>query len=352
MKFQGIVAFKRIMGAFAVLACIGPVAGCSSEDDGRTFEEEETSSTTDKDEPCDERLEYCDERLEYCESREEDQSEIISETIEVTNFYEQTVRWGTTNIAFDSAEVLTDTHIFDGEVEFVDRELHLLGTVENRLEKTTSFGPQWVLILEDGTRIGGSQNESVRLEPEASGSFQVDFELPDEASLQGALVEPSSSTFAGEQLYLRVPLDREFESPYPFTIDELDGLEMRTLNPASVTQWEMKILSAQVTLNTDYNLWRPHYGKKFVELVIQAVLLDDAVNDNFWDKDFELRVDGFSVFGRMDGELLYINQGFTDGLVFEIDDEVTDFDFLFDLGHPGVEDETQWVSVHLPPIAE
>lgn len=264
-------------------------------------------------------------------------------------FFPQTVRWRRREIALEKALLRSDIHQTGDYVEEYS-ELILKGSVRNRVAETGTFDPSWTLILKDGTRAVGYQ-ESVRLEPEVTEAFRVSFDLPEGADLKGALIEPLSDTVVGEPRPLRIPFDEEFESPYPFVIEELQGLKMETLNPESSSQWKMKVQSALVTLDSDYGSYdwgsRPEYGNKLIELVIEAELLEGRIPDNFWGLDFELRVDGERVRGDMDGEVLSAGERHTDGLTFEIDEDVNEFEFHYQLESAG-DPKPQVVVVQLP----
>lgn len=338
-----LVEFHKIP-AFALLTAASSLAACGGGDSCKDTDECIETSTENED------GELNDDLDDDTWQEEEKVREVISETAPLEIFYPQSVRWRHFNLTFEAAELFTETYTEASIPYRIDRTLTLSGTVENRLEKTESFNPNWILVLADGEEIYGDQSEDTELEPEATGSYQVVFDLPESADLEGALIEPSIRGHLGEEKVLRVPLDQAFESPYPFVIDSLNGLKMQSVDPESHNQWEMTILSAQITLNTDgYGDGRPDYGIKFVELVIEAVLVSGN-DDIFSDNDFELLVDGYSVLGHMNIELLHTNQRATDILLFEIDEEVTEFEFLYDLDCCTDGIEPQRVLVTLPPV--
>jgi hypothetical protein len=73
------------------------------------------------------------------------------------------------------------------------------------------------------------------------------------------------------------------------------------------------------------------YGKKYIELIVDAHLLATSVNSLFSYNTFELNVGGFSVYASVEGGVLQKNQRETNIILFEVDEDVTEFDFIYDL---------------------
>lgn len=89
---------------------------------------------------------------------------------------------------------------------------------------------------------------------------------------------------------------------------------------------------------------------KFVELIIEVILREGSINAYFGRNDFELLIDGYPLDGSMSGGVLNVGERVTDTLVFQIDEEVTEFEFLYDLDCCTDGIEPQRVLVTLPPV--
>ncbi len=280
---------------------------------------------------------------------------INEENIDVPDFVEQPFRYKAIDYSLTQASLHRTATCVD-EITTMDDELVIRGTATNRIDEGRSFALDFGLLLADGTSIGGYADERKRLEPEGQSDFVFRFALPDDASLAGAQLQPTDRHDAGEFERVWIPLDAPYVPSYPFNIPELTDLEAKTLSGDSSDQWSMKVLSALVTMDSDYDGGRhAAFGKKFVELIVNVQLHDAPSNALLGYNTFELMVDGFSVYPKIEGGLLYKNQQETDIILFEIDDEVTQFDFVYDLDRLQESDNdfgmtSKAVSVQLPPL--
>lgn len=255
----------------------------------------------------------------------------VEENLKLAGFVSQSFRYKAMDYTLESAVTQRTTACEDKQID-VSEVLVLEGTTTNRIAKTLSVDLELRLFLADGTRIGGTASKQELLDPEAEGTFAFEFELPRGVSLAGAMIEPSETSDAGEFHRVRIPLDAVKNATYPFAIPELAMLEAQTLSEDSYNHWKMKVLSASVTLDTDYGDGKhARYGKKFVELIVDAHLVVSPVNSIFWYNDFEMNVGGFSVYPNVEGDVLEENQRETNIILFEIDESVTEFDFIYDL---------------------
>lgn len=255
----------------------------------------------------------------------------VEEDIEVPGFVSPSFRYKAIDYTLESAITHRTTVCKDEKID-VTEVLVLHGTATNRIAQTLELDLDLRLALSDGARLSGTK-EAIRLvPPEGTADFTFQFKLPSEVILAGAKIEPKSSSDAGEHHRVSIPLDAILSPPYPIVIEELAALEAKTLSEDSRDQWSIKVLSATVTLDTDYDGGEhAPYGKKYIELIVDAHLLATSVNSLFSYNTFELNVGGFSVYPSVEGGVLQKNQRETNIILFEVDEDVTEFDFIYDL---------------------
>jgi len=282
----------------------------------------------------------------------------VEENIELSGFVSQSFRYKAIDYTLESAVTQRTTVCEDEQID-VDEVLVLQGNATNRIAKTLFVDLGLRLILPDGMRISGTTAKSTTLAPEAEGTFAFQFKLPKGVSLAGAKIEPMSTRDAGEFHRFLISLDAVDNATYPFAIPELGTLEAETLSEDSVDHWNMKVLGANVTLDSDYDSGKhARYGKKFIELIVDAHLVVSPVNSLFWYNTFELSVGGVSVYPSIEGHLLEQNQRETNIILFEVDESVTEFDFIYDLDDIDASDNSpdfgttqKAISVRLPAPA-
>lgn len=255
----------------------------------------------------------------------------VEEDIEVPGFVSPSFRYKAIDYTLESAITHRTTVCKDEKID-VTEVLVLHGAATNRIAQTLELDLDLRLALSDGARLSGTK-EAIRLvPPEGTADFTFQFKLPSEVSLAGAKIEPESSSDAGEHHRVSIPLDAILSPPYPIVIEELATLEAKTLSEDSRDQWSIKVLSATATLDTDYDGGEhAPYGKKYIELIVDAHLLATSVNSLFSYNTFELNVGGFSVYPSVEGGVLKQNQRETNIILFEVDEDVTEFDFIYDL---------------------
>lgn len=255
----------------------------------------------------------------------------VEEDIDLPNFVSPSFRYKAIDYTLESA-VTRRTTVCKSEKIDVTEVLTLQGVATNRLTRSLSLDLELRLILSDGSRLSGTKESTRSLAPEEKANFIFHFKLPKEASLAGARIEPDSTGDAGDHHAVLIPLDTVFHPSYPTVIAELATLEAKTLSPDSRDQWSIKVLSATATLDTDYDKGKhARYGKKYIELIVDAHLIATNVNSLLWYNTFELNVGGFSVYPSVQASLLERNQRETSIILFEVDDDVTEFDFIYDL---------------------
>jgi hypothetical protein len=264
----------------------------------------------------------------------------VEEDIVLPGFVPKSFRYKAIDYTLESAVTQRTTICEDEQVD-VDDVLVLQGKATNRLEKSLLVDVDLRLILSDGTQISGTPQEWLDLDPEAQDTFAFQFKLPEGASLAGSKLEPKSTRDAGEHHRVSIPLDAVYNPTYPLAIPELGMLEAETLSEDTVDHWRMKVLSATVTLDSDYDTGKhAGYSKKFVELIVDAHLVVSSVDSIFWYNTFELNVGGFSVYPKIQANVLKQNQRETVIILFEVDENVTEFDFIYDLEGAGLSENS------------
>ena len=278
-------------------------------------------------------------------SGSDEESEAGPSVIPFDQLVQQTVPWFDVDVTVESAETRRATVAsFSGNVLKSGHFVTL--TVQNRTRFATELGYQhWDLILADGTRVAG-ETERLDFGPRDALSRELFFYDDSGQTLEGAHLELNGSEY-GEFRPLNIPLDALVDAEPVLELPEVVG-QVIAAEPAEDAPWQHEILFARVSYNSDgYNgeeRARAEYGKKLLDLVVRSTNLNGS-SLNLFDERYHLNVNGVGVSTQSSiNELPEVGEPVEVPIVFQIDEDVTEFDIELNIGP---ESPPIWSTIHV-----
>lgn len=275
-----------------------------------------------------------------------DESETTRDVVPFAQFIPQTVPWFDVDVTVESAasgsEVIESTWSDD-----VENGHAITLTVQNRTHFATGIPDQhWDLILADGTRVAGKTSH-LDFGPRDALAIELWFEDESSPTLEGAHLELNGDVY-GEFRPLLIPLDALVDSEPVLELPQIVGQSVPA-PPVNDALWQHEVVSAQVSYNWDryngYKSARAHFGKKLLGLVVRSTIIGSSSHQNLFAGRFHLSVNGLGVSpdSRVQ-ELPDPNAPVEVPVVFQIDEDVTEFDVEFAVGPSG---SPQWETLHV-----
>jgi len=311
------------LGLIALLVASQP--GCSMNTDEPTGSRDSVEEDTSDSDP-------------YDASTAADSSDVsIEPTGEFVPFDQlvpQTVPWFDVDVSIESAE--SRTRVVETLLGGYEENSHRLTvTVQNRTRFATELNFQhWDLILADGTRLAG-EKDHFDFGPLDALPLELWFDDDSDQGLEGAHLELNGSKY-GVYLPLSIPLDAPVAAEPVLELPALVG-QLFPTQPNEESVWQHEILFAEVSYNGDgYNgveRARAEFGKKLLNLVVRSSFLVGSARRNLFDERYHLNVGGTGVSTQsVVNELPDMGESVEVPIVFQIDEDVSEFDIEFDTG--------------------
>jgi len=264
----------------------------------------------------------------------DDSNEPMGEFVPFDQLVPQTVPWFDVDVSIESAE--SGTRVVETLRGGYEENGHRLAvTVQNRTRFATELNFQhWDLILADGTRLAG-EKDHFDFGPLDALPLELWFDDGSGQGLEGAHLELNGFEY-GVYLPLSIPLDAPVAAEPVLELPALVG-QLFPTQPNEESVWQHEILFAEVSYNGDgYNgveRARAEFGKKLLNLVVRSTLVVDSKNEHLNEERYHLNVEGVGVSTQSNvNELPDMGESVEVPIVFQIDEDVSEFDIEFDTG--------------------